>query len=502
MYGRQKKIIIAATVLGIFSAGFYWRQPLAEATMKLLKVAQGIVRIRSSPKNGLVGHWNFDECDTCTTTTDRSGNNNAGTMYDNVTVANLHTASGRVGNAASFDGSNDYIALTQSATLKPTTAFTVSAWVKRTANMVTWSGIFASPEASNSTGGFFLTGLSTNVIRLYIFNGVWVTADSKTVLAANQWYHVAATWTGSFMNVYINGILDMTPVANSGIGYGTTARNAEIGRYSAYGNFPGPIDDVRIYNRALSVDEIKRLYEEGSYRTTINANQNSSFNNGLVGMWSFNGPDVNWASASAEILDKSGNGNNGDAVGLTNKSVRAGVVGQALSFNGSSDYVAVPASSSLSLGTTMTISMWFNRRSTTGLQALASSNKYSAVGFNGNWILRITSGTVLDFVSYDGQSNQEWGQFAFTINNNVWNHVVVSINGSTVTAYLNGAPSVSGTFAHTKALIDAGVSGMRIGDDLNWSNVPFNGQIDDVRIYNRALNATEINELYLSSARQ
>jgi len=53
--------------------------------------------------------------------------------------------------------------------------------------------------------------------------------------------------------------------------------------------------------------------------------------------------------------------------------------------------------------------------------------------------------------------------------------------------YLNGVASVSGTLNHTKTLINAGVSGMRIGDDLAWSNVFFNGLIDDVRIYNRAL---------------
>jgi len=79
-----------------------------------------------------------------------------------------------------------------------------------------------------------------------------------------------------------------------------------------------------------------------------------------------------------------------------------GKIGQALYFDGSNDYVDVPASGSLTLGTSMTVSVWFNRRATTTNQALVTSNKYYTAGFNGNWLLRVTNGSALAFASYDG----------------------------------------------------------------------------------------------------
>ncbi|MDP3956971.1 MAG: LamG domain-containing protein, partial [bacterium] len=219
---------------------------------------------------------------------------------------------------------------------------------------------------------------------------------------------------------------------------------------------------------------------------------------GLVGYWSFNGKDTKWTSSSAgTVTDLSGKGNTGTLTSMSQStSPTPGKIGQALKFDGSTNYIDIPASGSLSLGTSMTVSIWFNRQATTANQALVTSNKYYTAGFNGNWLLRVTSGSALAFASYDGQSNEEWKEFAFTINNNVWNHAVVSINGTTATMYLNGVASVSGTLNHTKALINAGVSGMRIGDDLAWANVFFNGSIDDVRMYNRALSADEVAAFY------
>src|SRR5690606_20679208 len=113
---------------------------------------------------------------------------------------------------------------------------------------------------------------------------------------------------------------------------------------SRYAN--GVIDEPRIYNRALSADEVKNLYDLGTPQT-VNASQNSSMTSGLVGEWSFNGADISGTTA----YDRSGSGNNGT---LTNGPTPTfGKVGQALSFDGTDDYISVadPASGVLDFGT-------------------------------------------------------------------------------------------------------------------------------------------------------
>ncbi len=104
--------------------------------------------------------------------------------------------------------------------------------------------------------------------------------------------------------------------------------------------------------------------------------------------------------------------------------------------------------------------------------------------------------TLLIYIFYSNLFFQFLVEFLFTINNNVWNHAVISINGTTATAYLNGVASSSGTLAHTKALIDAGVSGMHIGDDINYINALFTGKLNDFCIYNRAITQAEVTMLY------
>jgi hypothetical protein len=150
------------------------------------------------------------------------------------------------------------------------------------------------------------------------------------------------------MRLYIDGVLHSQDISVS-FAYNGTA-NAEIGRSDGTALWNGAIDDVRIYNRALSADEIKRLYKIGG-----TARINTSIpgpTNGLVGYWTFDGKDM----SGVQAYDRSGNGNHGT---LTNGPMRRiGKIGQALEFDGSDDLVNGIGGTSLNNLADITVSAW------------------------------------------------------------------------------------------------------------------------------------------------
>lgn len=240
---------------------------------------------------------------------------------------------------------------------------------------------------------------------------------------------------------------------------------------------------VKIPSISATVDTDIYMYY-GNSSATDGQSATSVWDANYKGVWHMNNN-----AANTTVSDSTSNANTGTAQQNTSALTTTGKNDGALTFNGTSDYIDIPANASLSLGTSVTVSVWFNRQSSTANQTLVSSNKYYASGYNGNWLFRVTSGSALAFASYDGQSNEEWKEFAFTINNDVWNYATISINGTTATAYLNGVASASGTLNHTKALTDVSVSGMRIGDDSNWTNQFFQGLLDEPRVSSTARSA-------------
>jgi hypothetical protein len=250
------------------------------------------------------------------------------------------------------------------------------------------------------------------------------------------------------------------------------------------------IDDVRVYSRVLSSAEVLALYKQNE--TAINHSQNSRMTSGLVGFWSFNGQDYNSASTTAEILDRSGSGNNGDNIGSTQA---IGKVGQGLSFNGSTNYVSVRTSSSA----IMTISFWGKvgtpsnnenfgiafHDATTGLQKLSvvlndAGELGVASSFNA-WQKMKNGYTSL-------QNDGRWHLFSFVVNKSDYTQSHVYLDGAEVSSYTTQANT---TFNSDDRFY------------MNRLNVPSSsrddyatGSLDEVRIYNRALSASEVKQLY------
>jgi hypothetical protein len=116
----------------------------------------------------------------------------------------------------------------------------------------------------------------------------------------------------------------------------------------------GNLDDVRLYNRALSDAEIKQVYNLGQATqntSSVNLQHGSSLASGLVGLWTFDGPDV-----TDKIYDRSGQGNNGYFIGGSTSSAKTiGKLGQALTFDGSNG-VDMGTHASLNIPGDLTIS--------------------------------------------------------------------------------------------------------------------------------------------------
>ena len=114
-----------------------------------------------------------------------------------------------------------------------------------------------------------------------------ITASGNTILNANQLYHVVGTYDGNNTRFYLNGVEDATPASGSGNMTNNSA-NLEIGRRDDGYYFPGKIDDVRIYNRALSAADIQTIYNTTRDSTTF---------------WTFGNETTQSAPAADSIID-------------------------------------------------------------------------------------------------------------------------------------------------------------------------------------------------------
>ncbi len=210
---------------------------------------------RADVTDGLIAHWKLDE-EAGTTAQDSSGNGHDGTLINGP----LWTE-GRINYALDFDGSNDKVTIPHHDDLDPE-SMTIAAWVYLEQSKA-WSAVLTKDEqvsywlgVGGTTPLFLLSpdGSSGNHIRFW--------ADSGMTL--NTWHHIAATYDGSYVQLYIDGSSSGSPQGyNGGIYQGTS--QVLIGdsiTWQPFSNtFNGIIDDVRIYNRALGQEEIQAIYD-------------------------------------------------------------------------------------------------------------------------------------------------------------------------------------------------------------------------------------------------
>jgi hypothetical protein len=198
--------------------------------------------------NGPVASYSFD-AGSGTTLADRSGRG-----HDGVISGATWSASGHTGGALSFDGVNDWVTVADHADLDLTNGLTLEAWVNPS-TASGWRTILMKELTTRMSYGMYGSGTPNRPSGYFDIGGAEVNVTGTAAPTANTWVHVAVTYDGSTLRLYVNG----TQVATRAQAGSITASSGplRIGGNAIWGEYyAGRIDDVRIYNRALTAAEI------------------------------------------------------------------------------------------------------------------------------------------------------------------------------------------------------------------------------------------------------
>lgn len=227
---------------GVYSAQLTVSDGTNQSSSSILTISATV----ALQANGLVAAYGFGE-GSGTTVFDSSGKNNTGTIS-----GATWTTAGRYGGALSFNGSNSVVTVSNSATLNLSSGMTLEAWVYPNAlNAQKWMSIIYKPVTTSSTVDFVLHGSSyTTEVPCVGVSLSTTNLSGTSVLPVNTWSHLAGTYNGTNMVLYVNGIVVATEPMS-----GTIATSSQSLSFGV--NWNGLIDEIRIYNYALNPIQIQ-----------------------------------------------------------------------------------------------------------------------------------------------------------------------------------------------------------------------------------------------------
>ncbi len=516
-----------------------------------------------------ISHWKFDE-GSGTTAYDSIGNNH-GTIYG------ATWTTGQFNSALGFDGVDDYVDMADTVKNYLETSYTVSAWIKTntaSSNKV----ISAYRHNIDANPVLFQLDHFNEDIRLTVRDNSHNTAQAvyANVLTTSTWYHIAGVREENVLNVYVNGVSGIQGSETLGA---INPDNLKIGALQFAGNppsnyFDGTIDDVIIFDRALSAEEIREISQpwignkafnprptngatyvdpnvvlswspgkdalshdvylgmdyndvndantlsdeykgnydvnsfdpcgldlETTYYWRIDEVADSNIHKGDI--WSFK----TWADTSLYCVSwwkfDEGNGNIAyDSVGTNHGIVygatwTTGKIDGALSFDGLNDYVDMADTVKNYLETNYSFSAWI-KTNTISLNKIISAYRHS---IDGNPVLfQITQfNENIGFTVRDNSHNTAHADYTNALTTNTWCHIAGVREGNTVNIYVNGDSGIPGS----EILGAINPDNLKIGALQFAGNPPsnyFDGIIDDVKIFNTALSAQEIQQLYNNSS--
>ncbi len=433
-----------------------------------------------------VGHWKMDE-NTGIAANDSSGNGSVAAFSGSPTWTN-----GKTGSALSFNGSSDYLNASSPTILDDMSSMTISAWIYPNVQ-----GTSSRLVSKNSSSGWIFRISSTNQLGFSASTaGSDVDKYSGTdKILQKQWYHVTATWTrlhlGSSINLYINGVLVPTGSSTDGTApvSADTSSNVYVatsGALSSY--FNGKIDDVKIYNYVRTPAQIAWDYNRGKPVAWWKMDEcrgtsvNDSMGNVAVGTISFG------ATGNTAV----GTCGSGTATEMWNDGTTGKYVGS-LGFDGGDDAVSVPNTAAINFNgmAGITMSAWIKPTSAGETSRGRVVDKDGAV--NGYQMYVTDTGNVgfaIDTATGDYlEAKSTSGLLTF----NTWHSVVTTYNSadSSYVVYIDGQSQPT-AIDHTGSgtIVDNGGS-LYIGNRAAGDRT-FDGQIDDVRIYNYALTGSQV----------
>ncbi|MFA6552511.1 MAG: LamG domain-containing protein [Candidatus Paceibacterota bacterium] len=461
-----------------------------------------------SLRKGLVGWWTFDANKMVNNIVDSSGNGNTGYLQLG-TSGNRATSTakvaGKIGQGLKLDGVDDSVKLAN--TINFSGGYTISSWVYEAGMSANGNSIINSwgggaGGAGNAAWSFDVSSLDKIAIKHYnTTNGTITFTSSSTVVPRKKWQHLVAVYTGGSTGtniyLYLNGILvnsgTMTAVPQ------TSTLPSYIGGSAGSGTFLiGFIDDLRIYNRALSATEIKKLYNMGG-ATKMNTSDTESLTKGLLGYWTFDANKINWGTGAA--ADSGGGGHNGQMTGIATTSRIIGKIGQALNFNGTNNYITVPQSPATSFqlhAKPYSISAWI--KDDTPPASLLTFQRFVS-WYDGTKNIQLGLGTdagttirylyVLEASASAAPQQITAGDLSYG-----WHHVTAVSDGANYKMYLDGALSAGGVGPVSAGVFTGNSTTLYIGRMGATGTGYIKGGLDDVRIYTRALSASEVKKLY------
>jgi len=404
---------------------------------------------------------------------DSSGNGNNGVFQGGTT--NPGYAPAIYDQGLNFDGNDDYITV---PSFDPGSTFSASLWVNHD-NIGTLNTFIEHVNNGDNRNDFYIGyDNSNNQLTVELEdNNQWeggACGNPKfctgIALSSNRWYFVVVTVTPTTLKVYVDATLAYsvthTTTVNFGNGSwllgGDTDNNPVTTANNDY--LDGRLDDIRIYNNELTQTEISNLY-------------------GLVGEWDFDNCNV---ANTNDITDSSGNNLHASPInGVTTSAT--GKICTALTLDGTNDYAEVPDNNLLDITQTLTVMTWIRPNSipNSGLMSILSKDTNYEFHINSSgrifWWWNNSSGNTRSFTS------------TTAVSTNVWTHVAIVYKAGSQRIIINGVER--GTRNYNETLF-TNTNPLHFGGDQLFAGREFDGLIDEVKIYNRALTTEEINGYY------
>lgn len=453
--------------------------------------------------NGLVGWWTFDGGLSTPrgAIADMTGNGNTG--YTSAISTSTFYTQGKIGQGLNFDGVNDRVRIAPgSFQFDRTNTFSISFWIKTNAPAVPYVYVPLSKYYFGPGWYFYVNADGSISFLMEDSSEAVFSLSSLESIADNKWHYVSMTYSGNSnqdgMRLYIDDRAVVVGVSSAiSLSVNDATANVALGGYDSISInfFKGIIDDVRIYNRELSVTEISNLFNRGNVNISSGSKglPSTGLNSGLVGSWTFDGKDI----VDGVMRDTSGYDNHGNFFNISSSTFFApGKISQAGKFDGFNDYLAVLNHSSIQFDQTIPFSLSFWYKSTSKLTE-NSMIAYKSNGFEG-WMVYISasdSKVYFKIATFD---------FSYTVLSTVtvtdgdWHYVTITYSGNSnrngMSVYVDALSPVVGAVSNIgQTFLNS--STMYMGRN-NGSTERVKGYLDNVKLYNRALSESEIQQLY------
>jgi len=429
---------------------------------------------------------------------------------------------GHLGNSLTLGGSDALNLDALQADIASDTTGTIALWFNTDTIASTHNIVAFSEDIDNElirirleSGGNLRIGLNVN-------GGTRWQHQSTGSISVSTWFHIVVVQDGISPKIYLDGIditaLDNTTAITEWFNDAPGLNNARLGcvNFNAGGNtqfFDGQIDDFRYYqNQALTSEEVSTLYNlgVGTETSIFTGSSNISYDSGNDLYSPFKesidfSPLVHYKmndnAGNTVVIDSGTSGTNGVSQQNTSSLTTSGRINEALTFNGSSDFI-----DTVDFGTLKTVMCWFkttNAGNTSPVPSLLSQ-KSNASEASGDWQFGLEGNGKINVQVYNATNDLATG-FEYThsvgvaLNDNVFHHVAVVTDGSESRLYIDGI-LVKTASAGVTLMGQSSSEIVWVGKGVHNAGSPrfFDGQIDDVRLYTQALITSEIQAIYNS----